>query len=1809
MMIRGKERNKSGLYEERKRFVSDGNRMISEISHKIYYEGDSLKKAAGIMILSILFLASAANASVFYKYDIIGKTGQAGITDIVGDNPSINDNGMVAFNGQVPAGEAIFVGDGSADPVNINPGGMQTSRHFGRAVQINNANKVVAQYWVSGNPFLTRVGIWDANNLNQNNKCDSNNPCIAMGGGPGDYFATVTTHPSINNQGQVVFSAQDLTTRIALLATPIDSSGSAFNKLYMNAQNVLLRPMIADNGYIVSRLGGLSSDPIALLDYNLPAIVSPIANAAKGFTTLGRSSGISDEGDIVTFYGDLSPAGAAAFNTTPGPGIFASIDDGSGSRKILRITGRAGENMSAPDGNHDGLCDPGEDCSAAPVDLGLDTLGNPLVFSSFDIDSRVAVARQQLGAPGIEEDSFVISFIATPNAGSSGYFTNQKGIWTVRVDVETWSGVGLVYHIKAPMVVAQVGDTFGGRWITDLRVYDQIANAATNNMGESRTQNLGEHRIALWASTDQGDMVVRATRMGDIEINEIKSDKFVEPSSEDPEEREVTIVYEINPPDSSGDLEMKIFDDDSIEVYSRRLGYVRGGEGEVKWDGKKANGEIVNRSKGPYSILLVLTKDGKNLESNKHKVWIGRPVILLHGIFSNPVIWDNPSEGATMEATLENDGFWVYKSDYAQPYSDFFGLSPSTNGDIRAYGGNLNDEIIRIKKETGSKKVDIVAHSMGGLVTRIFMEGGGGRNVNKLIMLGTPNRGCELLSTRYAVYFIAAYFAFAKVDPNILIDTVQTVEELIGDAGRQMTPNSYFLESLGYSGKSNYYAIAGTNPHSWLTAGGYILKLFPQNWGYPSDGVVSLRSVWLEGSKNYAYPVNHLEYYQNNNYPDIYKMIKTFLSSDSTGTSYISLSEESSLSTGSENNSFSESGIIEEKIYPNEKKSYDVVVSFAKEAHISSAWLGGDLTLTLTSPSGVQIYPSDVAITYYDSNFNEGYIIQNPEPGIWTVNITAVNVSSKGVDYTILTILETNLTFSIGLSKYQYIPKELINVTANLTNNGGAILGASVTAKIYNPDNLTQNVTLYDDGLHNDNLSNDGVYGNTYTNTTLSGIYDITVSANGTINGEEFEREAFTTVWVEQYPDLTLLPSDISFSNNAPSAGDNVTINATIYNIGDVNASNVSIFFYDGDPSTGRSIGEVIIPNMTVGSTGNVSASWTARYGTHDIYVGISPFNSFPDKNYTNNIAYKTINVTGIPPSSFNDVYSDYGVDTNGDGLYDHLTTEIGINATTEGYYSVTGWLYDNKGNYTAFTSNYTYLDVGERKINLTFDGVVIYKHGISGQFNLSSLMLQYEHELIDYREHAYDTSSYNYTDFQKGEPETPLLITITSPANNSVNDTGYLNVTAILDRTGTAILNWNGANESMDGGGTNFYKNKTGLLSGIYVFKVYANDTAGTTNVTETRIVKVDVSITTDVTGNVNATGYVNATLNIPTPDEDITVTIPDGTVAKQSDGTPISNITADSLESLNSTLEAAASNSSLSFIGKNLTLLPEGAQFDPYILVRFNYSDADIPAYINESDLKVYWYNHTTGSWETLVTHFHDTILNYLIARVPHASMFALLGLDTPPASITALSSINGTTWLNWTWTNPVDADFNYTMVFLNGSWKENRSEPFYNATGFAPDTEHTIATRTVDTSDNINQTWVNHTARTAPVPFAVNINITGIPVMGINTTDILKVEYTNFTSGDPYNISITAPNATRVYCDSGNLTAGTEIIPINWTPSTTGNHTIIAWGRGMIDSTPVYIYDSAVVSPIPELSTAILTPAGLLGVLLVSRKFRKN
>ncbi|MCX6767390.1 MAG: Ig-like domain-containing protein [Candidatus Micrarchaeota archaeon] len=88
-----------------------------------------------------------------------------------------------------------------------------------------------------------------------------------------------------------------------------------------------------------------------------------------------------------------------------------------------------------------------------------------------------------------------------------------------------------------------------------------------------------------------------------------------------------------------------------------------------------------------------------------------------------------------------------------------------------------------------------------------------------------------------------------------------------------------------------------------------------------------------------------------------------------------------------------------------------------------------------------------------------------------------------------------------------------------------------------------------------------------------------------------------------------------------------------------------------------------------------------------------------------------------------------------------------------------------------------------------------------------------------------------------------PPTITFVSPtpANGAVLDADAVMMNATLSKNGGALLEWtcsNGtaANLSMLGGGTNYYKNMTGLKNGTHYYRVWANNSNGYWNTSETR-------------------------------------------------------------------------------------------------------------------------------------------------------------------------------------------------------------------------------------------------------------------------------------------------------------------------------------------------------------------------------------
>jgi subtilase family serine protease len=110
--------------------------------------------------------------------------------------------------------------------------------------------------------------------------------------------------------------------------------------------------------------------------------------------------------------------------------------------------------------------------------------------------------------------------------------------------------------------------------------------------------------------------------------------------------------------------------------------------------------------------------------------------------------------------------------------------------------------------------------------------------------------------------------------------------------------------------------------------------------------------------------------------------------------------------------------------------------------------------------------------------------------------------------------------------------------------------------------------------------------------------------------------------------DLSISSLDISFSDDNPFDGQTITITATVHNIGEEKAENVTVRFLDGEAL----IGEQKISFIYPGSDGTASIQWTAKgEGFHPIKVVVDPYNAIIETDEGNNEAARSILVGKIP--------------------------------------------------------------------------------------------------------------------------------------------------------------------------------------------------------------------------------------------------------------------------------------------------------------------------------------------------------------------------------------------------------------------------------------------------------------------------------------------------------------------------------------------------------------------------------------------------
>jgi triacylglycerol esterase/lipase EstA (alpha/beta hydrolase family) len=104
------------------------------------------------------------------------------------------------------------------------------------------------------------------------------------------------------------------------------------------------------------------------------------------------------------------------------------------------------------------------------------------------------------------------------------------------------------------------------------------------------------------------------------------------------------------------------------------------------------------------------------------------PVILIHGFAMNRTNW-----------------VWLGARLAARGVGPLYGTTYFWPQRVRLSARHLGDFVERVLAREDAKRVDIVAHSLGGIVARYYIERlGGARRVGRLVTIGSPHRGTAL---------------------------------------------------------------------------------------------------------------------------------------------------------------------------------------------------------------------------------------------------------------------------------------------------------------------------------------------------------------------------------------------------------------------------------------------------------------------------------------------------------------------------------------------------------------------------------------------------------------------------------------------------------------------------------------------------------------------------------------------------------------------------------------------------------------------------------------------------------------------------------------------------------------------------------------------------------------------------------------------------------------------------------------------------------------------------------------------------------
>jgi hypothetical protein len=425
-----------------------------------------------------------------------------------------------------------------------------------------------------------------------------------------------------------------------------------------------------------------------------------------------------------------------------------------------------------------------------------------------------------------------------------------------------------------------------------------------------------------------------------------------------------------------------------------------------------------------------------------------------------------------------------------------------------SYNADLLDESIeRVKNEeqlrTGKRpdKVILIAHSMGGIVSRAYVERKQYENKNDvqaIFTLGSPHQGVPVETL---VEYLKLIDPRAGLGLAVYCAILQPGLCEVSETGMKLFNLIYPERREGV----RYYIVSGNAPFDSRNTFGKIMDVLIIG---PDDGIVpTLSGVDLDRSNGHLVTDENHNVFGKNNYftrdgelsNSYSECLKQILIESPEGTcsnSDLSLRETRAL------NVFETHAPLETHVLsPGQTVTRSIDLE-SGPALFAAKWQTGTVDFWLVDPNGVKIDPdyantNPSVVSHSSEEGAAAYQHTNALSGEWLLVAKASSTNTSPTFHTTLVSFANGARLIASADDDWYLPGTTAIFTATLT---GFQPSATVTATIQRADNLTDTITM--------TPTASGIYRADYIVPNSAGYVVVSFHASGDANGRLIQRES-----------------------------------------------------------------------------------------------------------------------------------------------------------------------------------------------------------------------------------------------------------------------------------------------------------------------------------------------------------------------------------------------------------------------------------------------------------------------------------------------------------------------------------------------------------------------------------------------------------------------------------------------------------------------------------------------------------------------------